>query len=186
MKNRDIGIMFGLLPFLVITLTLFTMSSIENTSLTGNVVAQPYPYLQPFPSTSQMQIQQSQQPLNALNSVPGGNSDNNPLQNLQNQIDQLKATISNLHGQKLVVTERRGPVSALGGGTTNVGSAGILESTAVCNSDEVVTGGGFVSLEREDAPLDTQSSSPSGNGWKVQTTSFSQPFKAVAMCAKLT
>jgi len=64
MKNRDIGIILGLLLFIVITLTLFIKSSTDNASPSGNAIAQPYPYLQPFPSTSQMQ--QPQQPLQQL------------------------------------------------------------------------------------------------------------------------
>ena|SRR5689334_2065049 len=163
MKNRDIGIMLGLLPFIVIALTLFAKSPIDTTtSLTGNaaVAAQPYPYLQPFPSTGQMQI---------------GNSNNNPFQNLQNQIDQLKAIISNLHGQKLVVTERSAPDFV----------QYPAESKAVCNSDEVVTGGGLITTGGPPpaAELGVLKSNASGNGWIVQMIGVS--FKAVAECAKL-
>jgi hypothetical protein len=176
----------GLLPFLVITLTLFAKSPIDTaTSLTGNaaVAEQPYPYLQPFPSTTtgQMQIQQSQQPsnLNAPNSVPIGNSNtNNPFQNLQNQIDQLKAIISNLHGQKLVVTERFAPDFVNGYPPT--------ESKAVCNSDEVVTGGGWLTtgnIPPSPNEIGVVKSNASGNGWVVQMIGMS--FKAVAECAKL-
>jgi hypothetical protein len=193
MKNRDIGIILGLLPFLVITLTLFAKSPIDTASLTDNAVAvQPYPNLQPFPSTStgQMQIQQSQpqQPLNlnAPNSVSVGNTNNNsnPFQNLQNQIDQLKAIISNLHGQKLVVTERSAP-DFINADTEPF--VKVVESKAVCNSDEVVTGGGYmIDRDRGVSDFNIWKNSASGNGWSVEVTANTLFFKAVAECAKLT
>jgi hypothetical protein len=178
------------MPFLVITLTLFAKSPIDTTtSLTGNaaVAAQPYPYLQPFPSTStstqtgQMQIQQPSQQssnLNVPNSVTIGNSNNNnnnPFQNLQNQIDQLKAIISNLHGQKLVVTETFAPDSTGRNG----------QSKAVCNSDDVVTGGGWITPERVGfLNQEILKNQASGNGWIVEIYQ-GPPLKAVAECAKL-
>jgi hypothetical protein len=181
MKNRNIGILLGLLPFLAIILTLFVRWSVDNTLLTDNAAAQPYPHLQPFPSTSQ--IQQSQQPLQQPSQNPSigvfnGNSNNNPFQNLQNQINQLKAIISNLHTQKLVVTERSAPDFV----------QYPTQSKAVCNSDEVVTGGGLITTGSPPlgnaGELGVVESNASGNGWIVQLVGM--PYKAVAECAKLT
>lgn len=177
MKNRNIGIILGLLPFLAITLVLFIGFPASNTSLSSKAAAQPYSYLQPFPSTSQPAQQPQQRPPNIAASVSNGN-DNNPLQNLQNQIDQLKASIANFHTQKLVVTERSGPII-----TSN--DPNVQESKAVCDSDEVVTGGTFVVIESGSA-FDIIKSSPSGNGWSVVAAGENTLFKAVAMCAKLT
>jgi hypothetical protein len=189
MKNRDIGIILGILPFLVITLTLFIRSSADNPSQSGNAIAQPYPYLQPFPSPSQPQQPQQPQQQQLLNTATSGlngnnnnnNNNNNPLQNLQNQIDQLKAIIGNLHTQKLVVTERSAPVFTQLPGPDEQ----FTESKAVCNSDEIVTGGGWVTqlLGRPQGPIFRNSAS--GNGWVVDMDP-PVPFKAVAECAKLT
>jgi hypothetical protein len=192
MKNRNIGIIMGLLPVIVIILTLFIKSSTDNTSLSDNAIAQPYPYLQPFPATSQLQQQppqQQQQPplqqqlpntaTNVLDGNNNNNNNNNPLQNLQNQIDQLKAIISGgLHLRpKLVVTERFAPdfTKSIPG-----------QSKAVCSSDEVVTGGGWITPEGSSG-LSAQAvlkNEASGNGWLVEG-GIGPSVKAVAECAKL-
>ena len=191
MKNRNVGIVLVILPFLVITVTLFIKSSTDNTLLSDNAIAQPYPYLQPFPSTSQMQQQPpppQQQPLqqqlpntatNVLDGNNNNNNNNNPLQNLQNQIDQLKAIISGgLHLRpKLVVTERFAPdfTKSIPG-----------QSKAVCSSDEVVTGGGWITPEASSG-LSAQAvlkNEASGNGWLVEG-GIGPSVKAVAECAKL-
>ena len=107
----------------------------------------------------------------------------NRIKFLLRAIDQLKGIISNMHGQKLVVTERSAPF-------INTGSSGIAESKVLCNSDEVVTGGGFV-VNRQGHDFETLSSSASGNGWSVILADGSAEgedsllFKAVAECAKL-
>jgi hypothetical protein len=100
-----------------------------------------------------------------------------------NQINQLKAILSGLHLQpKLVVTERSAPDF-----TTADFSTGYVESIAKCNSDEAVTGGGYLrNLEHvysQDEHI--AKNAASGNGWSVVAAASSFSFKAVAECAKL-
>jgi hypothetical protein len=145
--------------------------------------------MQQQPPPPQQQPLQQQLPNTATNVLDGNNNnnnnnnkDNNPLQNLQNQIDQLKAIISGgLHLRpKLVVTERFAPdfTKSIPG-----------QSKAVCSSDEVVTGGGWITTggpsPGNSVAFQVLKNNASGNGWIVQMLT-GVPFKAVAECAKLT
>jgi hypothetical protein len=88
-------------------------------------------------------------------------------------------SLIHIHTQKLVVTERSAP---------DFVHDFTVESKAVCNSDEVVTGGGLITTgsppPTNAGEVGVLESNASGNGWVARM--MGMPFKAVAECAKLT
>jgi hypothetical protein len=92
-KNLSRGITVSLLVLLVIASAVFAKFLVENNFFTRSAVAQRYPYLQPFPSTSQQQPQQNPPSQNTAISVFSNNNNNNRLAACSNQASQKQGTI---------------------------------------------------------------------------------------------